>query len=498
MLRTVFASLLVLAAAVGERPPAVSGSFYPSDARALRGAVEAYLDEALPPRKERPLALILPHAGHIYSGQIAADGYRQAMDHDYDLVVILGTNHTVAPWNGVSIYPSGGYRTPLGLAEIDEEAASKLAAADDSFGFRAAPHAKEHSIEVHVPFVQVVFPGVKILPAIVGRPDQALCARLGRALARVLEGRKALIIASSDLSHYPEYEDAVAADHAVLAAMASMDTSKLLSTIDRQMRSGRSGLDTCACGEGPAMAAMTAARELGAGRGIVISYANSGDTSIGDRSRVVGYGAVAFVEGKGEPDTTALRRPAPGPHSAELPSEDQKALLALARSTIERYLTTGTLPLPRGFSPVAWREQAVFVTLKKNGELRGCIGQLQADRPLCQAVGAKAVQAAFQDRRFSPVKLSELPEIEIEISLLTPSKRVAGPEEIKVGRDGVTLIKGDRSATFLPEVAVEQGWSREETLEHLCRKAGLASGCWREGARFETYQTIAFHESDGG
>jgi AmmeMemoRadiSam system protein A len=246
------------------------------------------------------------------------------------------------------------------------------------------------------------------------------------------------------------------------------------------------------------MAAMVAARELGGLRGIVISYANSGDTSIGDRSRVVGYGAVAFVREKGEADTAALRRPVPGPHSAELPPSDRKALLALARSTIERYLTTGTLPLPRGFSPVAWREQAVFVTLKKNGQLRGCIGQLRADRPLCQAVGAKAVQAAFQDHRFSPVELSELPLIDIEISLLTPSKSVAGPEEIQIGRDGVTLIKDGRSATFLPEVAVEQGWSREETLEHLCRKAGLAGGCWREDARFETYQTIAFHEPDGG
>jgi AmmeMemoRadiSam system protein B/AmmeMemoRadiSam system protein A len=498
MLRAVFGSLLLLAAAVGERPPAVSGRFYPSDAAQLRGGVEAYLAEAQPPRKERPVALILPHAGHIYSGQIAADGYRQAMEHEYDLIVILGTNHTVAPFNGVSIYPSGGYRTPLGLAEIDEEAASALAAADDSFGFRPAPHEKEHSIEVHVPFVQVAFPGVKILPAIVGRPDEALCASFGKALAKVLKGRKALIVASSDLSHYPTYEDAIVADHAVLAAMASMDTSLLLATMDEQMRAGHSGLSTCACGEAPALAAMTAARELGAGRGVVISYANSGDTSIGDRSRVVGYGAVAFVAGEGKPDTSALRLPAAGPHSAELSPADRKAMLVFARSSIERYLTTGTLPLARGFSPVVWREQAVFVTLKKNGQLRGCIGQLRSDRPLCQAVGAKAIQAAFKDRRFSPVVLGELPDIDIEISLLTPPKRVAGPEAIEIGRDGVTLLKDGRRATFLPEVAVEQGWERDEMLEQLCRKAGLPAACWREGAEFETYRTIAFHESDGG
>jgi AmmeMemoRadiSam system protein B/AmmeMemoRadiSam system protein A len=479
-----------------ERPAAVSGRFYPSDPGRLEASVRGYLGDALPPPKERPVALVLPHAGHVFSGQIAADGYRQAMEHEYDLIVILGTNHTTAPFNGVSVHTGSGYRTPLGLAEIDREIALALAAKHQSFAFRPAVHKREHSIEVQVPFVQVAFPGTRIVTAVVGRPDAALCARFGKALADVLGDRRALIIASSDLSHYPKYEDAVAADHAVLAAMARLDPPLLSSTIAEQERSGRPGLDTCACGEAPALAAMEAAKALGAKRGAVISYANSGDTSIGERGRVVGYGAVAFIGAKGAPDTAALRLPEAGQLDAEIGQADRKALLKFARSTIERYLTSDSLPLARGFSPVLWREQAVFVTLKKKGELRGCIGQLIADRPLCQAVGYKAFQAAFQDRRFQPVRAEELPDIDIEISLLTPPKRIAGVDEIKLGRDGVTMFKDGRGATYLPEVAVEQGWDRDEMLVHLCRKAGLPPSCWKSGAEFHTFQSTIFHESE--
>jgi AmmeMemoRadiSam system protein B/AmmeMemoRadiSam system protein A len=490
--------LLAIAAGISaepqERPPAVSGRFYPADRVQLEAAVQGYLADALPPRKERPVALVLPHAGHVFSGQIAADGYRLAMEHEYDLIVILGTNHTTAPFDGVSVHTGSGYRTPLGLAEIDRELATALAAADGSFRYRPSVHAQEHSIEVQIPFVQVAFPEKKIVAAVVGRPDLGLCARFGKTLARLLGKRRALIIASTDLSHYPNHDDALRADHAVLAAMAELNPALLRSTIREQLRQGRPGLSTCACGEAPTLATMEAAKALGATRGTVISYANSGDTSIGERGRVVGYGAVAFLAGDGGADISALRAPAAGDPDSEIGAADRKALLRFARSTIERYLATETLPLARDFSPVLWRDQAVFVTLKKKGALRGCIGQLHADRPLCQVVGVKAFQAAFQDRRFPPVRAEELAEIDIEISLLTPPKRVPGVEAIKLGRDGVTMYKDGRGATYLPEVAVEQGWNRSEMLAHLCQKAGLPASCWESGAEFHTFQSTVFHE----
>ena len=480
----------------GIRQPAVAGQFYPGDAEKLTGAIGAYLASALPAGGERPVALIAPHAGYIYSGQICADAYVQARDHDYDLVVILGTNHTTGGFGKVSVYPGAGYKTPLGLAKIDQEIARALLAADPAIVFEPAVHQREHSVEVQVPFVQTVFPGVKIVTAIVGRPDPDLCARFGRVLAEVLAGRKALIVASTDFSHYPGYADGVSADSAVLAAVAQLDPQVVRATIREQMRAGRQELRTCACGEAPVLAALTAARELGATRGRVISYANSGDAAVGDPDRVVGYGAVVFDAAGGAADTRGLLRPEVAAADLELRDADKRALLGFARKSIRQFLETETTPLARGFDPLLNRRQGAFVTLKKYGELRGCIGHMAEDRPLCQVIGAMAYQAAFGDRRFSPLRRAELAEVEIEISVLTPFVKVSGPEAIVIGRDGVVLRKAGRSAVFLPQVAPEQGWNRDQMLEHLCRKAGLPPGSWRQGADLYTFQAIVFHESE--
>ena len=481
----------------GERPPAVAGQFYPADAGKLEAAVKAFLEDAVPPKGERPLALVVPHAGYVYSGQIAADAYRQAMGYDYDVVVILGTNHTRPGFDGVSVYTGTAYRTPLGAAPVDQDLAEALLAQDPRFTFDSRVHEKEHSVEVQVPFVQVAFPGVKILPAVVGTPDSALCARLGRALAAVLRGRRPLIVASSDLSHYPAYEDAVASDRAVLQAMVTLDGAALREAIRTQMERGRPGLVTCACGEGPILAAMEAARILGANRGIVVSYANSGDTALGNRGRVVGYGAVAFAAGTPGTDTDALIRPEEEEATTEPPTaEEGNLLLGFARKTIQRYLETETAPLARGFPPRLRRLQGVFVTLTENGQLRGCIGHTAVDLPVAQAVGAMALQAAFNDPRFPPLERKELDAIRIEVSLLTPLRRVSGPEAVRLGTDGVSWRGEGRSALFLPEVAPQQGWDIEELMNHLCRKAGLDPDAWRRGGELYTFQTVVFQEPD--
>jgi AmmeMemoRadiSam system protein B len=209
--------------AAGVRAPAFAGSFYPDDPARLRAAIEGFLADARPPRGEAPVALVAPHAGYLYSGQIAADAYRQALGSAYDVVVILGTNHAAPPFDGVSVDASAGLRTPLGVAAVDVELARALAAADGALGFRPEAHAREHSIEVQVPFVQVALPRARIVAAVVGRPGLALAERFGRALARALAGRRALIVASSDLSHYPPRDAARAADLEVLAALATLD-----------------------------------------------------------------------------------------------------------------------------------------------------------------------------------------------------------------------------------------------------------------------------------
>jgi AmmeMemoRadiSam system protein B/AmmeMemoRadiSam system protein A len=494
------------------RAPAVAGQFYPADAGQLAAAVRAFLADARPTAPARPVAIVVPHAGYRFSGQIAADGWAQARGQSYDLLVLLGTNHTTAGFRGASVYTGAGMRTPLGVARVDTKAAAALRAAGGDFNADPRVHGREHSIEVQVPFAQVLFPGVPVLPVVVGSEDAAGCARIGRALARALAGRRPLLVASSDLSHYPDDAGSRASDHAVLAAIARLDPAGVQATMETQMNAGHRGLETCACGAGAVMAAMEAARALGATRGTVVSWANSGEVPPNDRQRVVGYGAVSFTAG-GAPGGehtgpgsagaggTGPGTPPPGaPDAADpgapLDAGAKGALLRLARETLERWFETGgTVPLPRDLPAATRRPQGAFVTLFKAGELRGCIGHMAPDQPLAAMVQAMALAAAFEDPRFAPLAADELGDVEIEISVLTPLAPVAGPEAIVVGRDGVQIRKDGRTAVFLPQVAPEQGWDRTALLENLCRKAGLAADAWKSGAHFWTFQSLHFRES---
>jgi len=475
------------------RPPVVAGQFYPESATDLKLAIEKFMEDALPPQAKKPLAIVVPHAGYIYSGQICADGWNQVRGGAYDVVVLLGTNHTTPDLRKIALYPGGGFRTPLGTAMVDGDLTAALLAASPDCALDKGPHVREHSVEVQVPFAQILFPQAKIVAAIVGEADAALCTRFGNALASVLKGRRAVIVASSDLSHYPSAKDAEVADMKTLEAVTTLDPAELHTTVRTQMARRIPNLSTCACGEAPIMAAMAAAKAMGATGGKIVSYANSGNLPIGERERVVGYGAVVLAADP-KKEVPAVR-PAAATEGTIGPA-DRKYLLGLARETISRYLTMKMVPLPRLSSPILREPRGVFVTLKKRGDLRGCIGRMVPDRPLAELVGAMALQSAFEDPRFSPVTLRELADLEIEISVLTPMKPVSGPNDIVVGRDGVLLQKGGKSAVFLPQVAPEQGWGRDEMLNHLSQKAGLPSGAWRDGASFLTFQAIVFGEAE--
>jgi MEMO1 family protein len=476
------------------RPPVVAGQFYPESANILKLAVEKFMADAQPPQVKKPLAIVVPHAGYVFSGQICADGWNQVRGGAYDVVVLLGTNHTVPGLRKIALYPGGGFRTPLGTAVVDGDLVTAILAASPDCASDRGPHVREHSIEVQVPFVQVLFPQARIVAAIVGEADAALCSRFGTALASVLKGRRALIVASSDLSHYPSAADAESADMKTLEAVTTLDPAALHTTIRAQMARRLPNLSTCACGEAPIMAAMAAAKAMGATGGKIVSYAHSGNLPIGERERVVGYGAVVLAADP-KKEIPAVQ-PAAKTADESIGPADRKYLLGLARETIARYLSIKMVPLPRLISPILREPRGVFVTLKKRGNLRGCIGRMVPDRPLAELVGAVALQSAFEDPRFSPVTTRELADLEIEISVLTPMKPVSGPNDIVVGRDGVLLQKGGRSAVFLPQVAPEQGWGRDEMLGHLSQKAGLPAGAWRDGASFQTFQAIVFSEAE--
>ncbi len=477
----------------GLREPAVAGKFYPADPVKLEGAVKGFLEDAVPARGERPVALVVPHAGYLFSGQIAADAFKQAAGYDWDVVVVLGTNHTLAGFAGISVFQGTGFKTPLGVMPCDQALAKALLDTAPGAAWKPEIELREHSVEVQIPFLQNACPRAKLVGAVVAADDPSLLIRFGQALAKLLSGKKALIVASSDLSHYPSMEDAPRIDRMTLKAVASLDPASLTATIENSMASKTPDLGTCACGEGAIIVAMAAAKAFGATHAAVLSYANSGETTFGEPGKVVGYGAVAFFQGHGTTDTAALE-PRSEPESAPLTDADKSYLLSLAKKTVSRYLLTETVPLPRASSPGLLQHRGAFVTWTEHGELRGCIGHMVSGSPLCLTVARMALEAALNDPRFRPVTSSELPLLHAEISVLTPFAPVSGPQQIRVGVDGVLLQKGGASAVFLPQVAPEQGWGRDEMLENLCRKAGLGGDCWRSGAKLSTFQAIVFSE----
>lgn len=504
LVRLASAAALLVAAALAASPagaisrvrePAVAGSFYPGDAIALRKAVAFFLESARPAGDAAPLALVVPHAGYVYAGQIIADGWRQVAGRDYDVIVIVGPNHRAAGVTGVSIDTAPSYRTPLGVVDEAQNLAARLRAADRRFGYQAAAFAQEHSVEVQLPFAQSVLPGVPVVAAIVGGDGADLWRDFGIALAHALKGRRPLLVASSDLSHYPAYDDAVACDRAFLSAVATVDPDRVLAASRAQLAMGRPQLVTCACGEGPIIAVLTAARALGATRATVVSYANSGDTALGDVERCVGYGAVAITAGD-EPSDVAALAPRPAADGVLMLTDTERgALLTFARRTLDQYLSTGTAPLARDLPPLLFQKRGVFVTLLEGGELRGCIGHLAPDAPLARQVGAMTLQAALNDPRFPPVAADDVAKLRLEISVLTPMQRVRGPADVVPGRDGVLLSKHGKSAVFLPQVAKQQGWDRIQMLTALAHKAGLPGDAWRTGAEFQTFQADYFAES---
>jgi AmmeMemoRadiSam system protein B/AmmeMemoRadiSam system protein A len=474
------------------RPPAVAGQFYPADPQKLRLAVQQFLDGSAVIPMEKPIAIIVPHAGYVYSGQICADAYRQVMGRAYDVIVLLGVNHTTPNFSGVSLGDYSSFHTPVGDSQVDTEITSALIAECKDCNRSRDVHVGEHSIEIQLPFVQMLFPNAKIVPAIIHPPDLKMCARFGEALAKVLRNKQALIVISSDLSHYPTGVNAAKADRITLTTIAGLDPDRVASMMKVL---DLPNLETRACGEAAILAGLTAAKALGATRAVIAGYANSGDVLIGDQSRTVGYGAVVLTSGKAPSNIAILDRPAPPSQAAPLQNPEKKALLAFARESIRRYLTTQTVPMPRNFPARMEFPQGVFVTLKKAGQLRGCIGHIPGDVELGHNVGAMALQAAFGDPRFAPVVLSELKDLEIEISALTPMKAIASSDEIVVGRDGVLMSTSGVSAVFLPQVAVENNWNRAEMLDNLCVKAGLSAGCWKRDAKFQVFQAEVFSES---
>jgi AmmeMemoRadiSam system protein B len=267
--------------------------FYPGSSSELEATIDGFLGGAEKCSIEGELmALIAPHAGYTYSGQIAANAYKQIEGMYFDTVVLVGVSHR-SPINGVSVYRSGGYETPLGIAEIDSELAEELMAQSDIFTSDSRAHAMEHSLEVQVPFVQHVLPDSRIAPILMRNWSKEICSAVSDALAKVIGGRNILLVASTDMSHYPVYDEAVKADEFTLSVIKTMNTDLMREQLDEYLQQGVRELHCMLCGRGPVFVVIDTAKKLGADSIEILKYANSGDVPGGNRSGVVGYFAAA-------------------------------------------------------------------------------------------------------------------------------------------------------------------------------------------------------------
>ena len=467
-------------AAAEIRPPAFSGSFYPGDPGELQWMVDNLLDaaEQVP---QQPVAIIVPHAGYVYSGAVAAAGFKQLEGRQYDAVVLLAGNHRTAGFEKISVWPTGAYSTPLGLVPVDAALAQAIVYADPQHIIAdRSSQLPEHSIEVELPFLLRAYGPVPFVPVLIGDQSAENCQALAAALVKALRGKKALLIASTDMSHYASYEDAVRTDRATLFAVSSFDPQAVIENTKTRMGLGTNNLVCTLCGEGAVITAMVVAQELGANRATVLQYANSGDSPYGDKNQVVGYGAAMFWR----EESTML-------------NEDEKtALLRMARETLQQYLTQGTIPqyeVTQAGLKGAW---GAFVTLQEEGALRGCIGHMWSKEELYRLVQQMAIAAATEDPRFEPVRAGELPDIDIEISVLSPMQLVKDVSEIEVGRDGLYIIAGPYAGVLLPQVATEWGWDRDEFLREVCLKAGLPTDAWKKGATLYRFSAQVFGERE--
>jgi len=462
------------------RPAVYAGSWYEGNPDRLRDSVERYMENAKLTRGPgKIIGIIAPHAGHVYSGPVAGYAYKHIIGEKFDTVVVVAPNHVDPRFNFTSVYTKGGYETPLGLIPVDIETARAIVDFDASDTIKESDNGHligyggrmEHSLEIQLPFLQVALGDFKLVPVVMSDQDggRNSCPALGKAIASAVKGKNVLIVASSDLSHFHNVETLKKMDNIVREHIEAYDPEGLLSDV----ASGKCE----ACGGLPIAAVMMACKQLGATEGIVLHMANSGDVS-GDYSGAVGY--LAAVLTVSEKTNEKTEKESKVGMDLGLSNEEKDVLHDVVKKTLDSVVNGGPVPEFGNFSGKLGEEWGAFVTLNKKGQLRGCIGHIIGDKPLIITVAEMAMAAALQDPRFPQVKSSELPDINFEISVLTPVKRIKNIEEIVVGRDGIIITRGWNKGLLLPQVATEYGWDRITFLEHTCNKAGLPQDAWKD------------------
>lgn len=491
--------LLFAGDAARVRPSALAGRWYTADKTQLAREIDGYLASAKKAELDgKVVGLICPHAGYTYSGEAAAAGYRLIKGKPIKRVIILAPSHYAA-FHGASIMDVDFFRTPLGDVLLDKDAVVKLR---KNSLFNDYPNAQtsEHSIEIQLPFLQRTLKSFEIIPVLISNLNQLDYSDLADALKPFVDD-STLVVASSDFTHqgprfgYVPYKTDKKSkiyelDHKAFGYIKNLDQKGFNSFVDE------SGATICGADPIGVLINLMSGTEP-----VEIDYYTSGDVT-NDWGNSVSYFSIAFVKNndkdKSNPGKNAVNNDPPGDRkianknskkevknmSDELTKDEQKTALRLARNTLEMWVNSRKVPedVEKNYdiTNTLKDKRGVFVTLNMHGDLRGCIGYVTGREPVYKAIMDNAVNASTYDPRFSPVGKSELNEIDIEISVMTPMVKVKSVDEIEVGVHGLMMKNGMRSGLLLPQVPVEWGWNRQEFLEHTCQKAGLNSNCWKD------------------
>lgn len=454
------------------RPPAIAGSFYPADKNELNNLVAKLVNNLPHKFSQKPVALIVPHAGLVFSGGLAGKVYAGLAEFSAQIinVFILAPAHTLA-LEGVAVPSVDSFATPIGNVEINKNTIKTLQKNHPIIKVNDLAHRDEHSIEIHLPFLQNILPRFSLIPMVVGYSSTTAIASIINDITQIPES---ILIISSDLSHFHNYTNAVNIDKNTITNIQQKQTN-----ITGDM----------ACGAFPINGLLEFAQKHNLGIEL-IGYCNSGDIKpYGDKARVVGYGAFALYPAQEQINKTNIN------------DNFGKTLLNIARASITARLKSIdiNINIDNSFMARLQEKSAVFITLTINGNLRGCIGSLEAHRPLVDDIRENAISAAFYDPRFPQLTLPELDKIKIEVSILTPATSLTFSDENDVLQklrphiDGVIFAEKNHRATFLPQVW-EQLPQPSEFIAHLKAKAGLPVNYWSADVRVWVYQVEKYWE----
>jgi len=466
-----------------DRQPVFAGSFYPGSTQALESKLDQLFAGATPKELEGTVrSLIVPHAGYTYSGIVAASGYGSIpRDAGYKNIFIIASSHREY-FEGASVYAQGDYLTPLGKAKVNRILARELIDVNKNIWFNAGAHDREHSIEVQVPMIQYYFDKTPpIVPIVIGSSSVSAARDLATALLPYFTPDNLFVI-SSDFSHFPGYDEAVMVDELTGEAILKNDPELFYITLRKNSNTGVNNLATPCCGWSSVLTLLYMSERSEKMTLTPVMYRNSGDSPMGDKERVVGYWAMAGHEIPPAEDQFVLS------------DQDKERLLEISRSTLETYLSSNEIPEIAPGEGILQEKAGAFVSLYKHGQLRGCIGNFTPEIPLYQVVQRMTLAAATRDTRFYPVDPVELEHISIELSVLTPLRKIESVDEFELGRHGIYMQKDGKSGTYLPQVAGDSGWTREEFLGHCANdNAKIGWDGWKE-ADLYVYEAIVFGE----